>query len=216
MHTDPELLSLLALGEEAGTDEDRSHLQTCQICADELKELQHLVSLGRGVGSDTGFAVPRPHVWARISDELALQPAREDTPGHPSLLPMMEAALVGSSRGSAELVARATLVSVPTGRSGSGSGEAVIATDELGRRILQVALEADLPDTGFRQAWLIHRDDPARKQTLGILDGRYGVWTVDKSIDLEQYAILDISQQRASETEHSGHTIVRGQLTVVS
>ena len=74
MHTDPELLSLLALGEEAGTDEDRSHLQTCQTCADELTDLQHLVSLGRGVGSDTGFAVPGPHVWARISDELALRP----------------------------------------------------------------------------------------------------------------------------------------------
>ncbi|HYI56413.1 MAG TPA: hypothetical protein VEX57_20770 [Microlunatus sp.] len=91
----------------------------------------------------------------------------------------------------------------------------MIATDELGRRILQVALQADLPSSGVRQAWLVHRDDEKLKQTLGILDGPYGVWTVDQSIDLEQYAILDISQQGASDTEHSGHTIVRGQLTAV-
>ena len=70
--------------------------------------------------------------------------------------------------------------------------------------------------SGLRHAWLVHRDDPTRRQALGILDGPYGVWTVDRSIDLEQYAIVDISQQGASETEHSGQTIVRGQLTLVS
>ena len=112
-------------------------------------------------------------------------------------------------------MAHATLAPVQAG-SPHSSGEAVIATDELGRRILQVALEAQLPTSGLRHAWLVHRDDPTRRQALGILDGRYGVWTVDRSIDLEQYAIVDISQQGASETEHSGQTLVRGQLTLVS
>ena len=91
-----------------------------------------------------------------------------------------------------------------------------MATYELGRRILQVVLAADPPHAGVRHAWLVHRDDPTLRQALGILDGPYGVWTVDRSIDLEQYATVDISQQSANETEHSGETLVRGRLTLVS
>ncbi|HEY5788508.1 MAG TPA: hypothetical protein VIT65_27425 [Microlunatus sp.] len=131
-----------------------------------------------------------------------------------SLLAVIEESLAGPAPGSAALVAHATFAPVQAGWS-SSSGEAVIATDALGRRILRVALDAELPSSGVRHAWLVHREDETRKQTLGILDGPYGVWTVDQSIDLEQYAILDISQQGASEIEHSGQTIVRGQLTVV-
>ena len=233
MHTDPELLSLLALGEPVGTDEDRFHVQTCPTCAGEFSELHRLVALGRSVGADAELTVPDPRVWARIRDELALPSAPEplvvasspladaasapppvaDHP-EPSLLDVVAAALRGPAHGSAALVAHATLAPVRAGSS-SASGEAVIATDELGRRILQVVLAADSPRAGVRHAWLVHRDDPTLRQTLGILDGPYGVWTVDRSIDLEQYATVDISQQGANETEHSGQTLVRGQLTLV-
>ena len=236
MHTDPELLSLLALGEQVGTDDDRLHVQSCPTCAGEISELRRLVTLVRSDPPDTELTLPSPRVWDRIREELTLPPtlgpvgaessalSGEDaapaiTPAseHPpqSLLDVVAAALGGPSRGSAALVAHATLAAVQAG-SPPTSGEAVIATDELGRRILQVALEAQLPTSGLRHAWLVHRDDPTLRQALGILDGRYGVWTVDRSIDLEQYAIVDISQQGASETEHSGQTIVRGQLTLVS
>ena len=220
MHTDPELLSLLALGEQVGTDDDRFHVQTCPTCAGEISELQRLVTLVRSVPADTELTLPSPRVWDKIRAELALPPALERPSSEPpalpqSLLAAVAAVLGGPSRGSAGLVAHATLASVQAG-SRPTSGEAVIATDELGRRILQVALEAQLPTSGLRHAWLVHRDDPTLRQALGILDGRYGVWTVDRSIDLEQYAIVDISQQGASETEHSGQTIVRGELTLVS
>jgi len=217
MHTDPELLSLLALGEQVGTDDDRFHVQTCPTCAAEISDLQRLVTLVRSVPDDTELTLPSPRVWDKIREELALPTAVEPMTLEPpqSLLAVVAAALGGPSRGSAALVAHATLAPVQPG-SLPTSGEAVIATDELGRRILQVSLEAPLPTSGLRHAWLIHRDDPTRRQALGILDGRYGVWTVDRSIDLEQYAIVDISQQGASETEHSGRTIVRGQLTLVS
>jgi hypothetical protein len=232
MHTDPELLSLLALGEPVGTDEDRVHVQTCPTCAGELSELRRLVALGRSVGAE--LTVPDPRVWERIRDELALPPALEPrvsesfpladeaaapTPAgtHPeqSLLAVVAAALRGPVRGPAARVAHAPLAPVGAGSS-PASGEAVIATDELGRRILQVVLAADPPHAGVRHAWLVHRDDPTLKQPLGILDGPYGVWTVDRSIDLEQYATVDISQQGAHQTEHSGQTLVRGQLTLVS
>ncbi|MET0693734.1 MAG: hypothetical protein ABWY56_07375, partial [Propionibacteriaceae bacterium] len=95
------------------------------------------------------------------------------------------------------------------------SGTAEIATDELGRRVLTVALDADLPTSGVRQAWLVHRDDPSVRQSLGVLDGPHGLWTVEHLIDLQQYSILDISQQGTGETQHSGQTIVRGDLTLV-
>ena len=62
MHTDPELLSLLALGEQVGTDDDRFHVQTCPTCADEVSELHRLVTLVRSVGSDTELTAPRAHV----------------------------------------------------------------------------------------------------------------------------------------------------------
>lgn len=234
MHTDPELLSLIALGEQVGTDDDRFHVQTCPTCAEEVSELHRLVTLVRSVGSDTELTAPDPRVWDKIRDELALPTAQEPTVLEPvqeptallplgpessatspqSLLSVVAAALGGPSHGSAALVAHAALAPVRAG-SPATSGEAVIATDELGRRILQVALSAEPPAPGLRHAWLVHREDPTLRQALGILDGPYGVWTVDQSIDLEQYAIVDISQS-PSETEHSDHTIVRGQLTLIS
>ena len=40
MHADPELLGLLALGEDVGTADDRDHVQSCPQCADEVSELR--------------------------------------------------------------------------------------------------------------------------------------------------------------------------------
>lgn len=218
MHTDSELLSLLALGEQVGSENERLHAETCPVCAGELSELRRLVTLGRSVEAETPLVVPSDTVWARIRDELDLdvEPTVE-TPVHPRRTPLalIKAALAGGSHASDNgQTAHATLTPVETYWS-AASGTAELATDERGRRVLQVALHADLPTSGVRQAWLIHRDDPTLRQTLGILDGPHGLWTVAQSLDLEKYAILDISQQGTGETEHSGQTIVRGELALV-
>lgn len=232
MHVDPELLSLLALGEAVGTAEDHAHVQTCRACSGEIADLRRLVTLGRGFGVTDELVTPDPRVWARIQDELALSAAlpgaaplltpadgQDPTPvttrpaPRPSLMDAVAAALHGTVLGDAALVAQARLSSVP-GDGAAISGEAVVATDELGRRILQVTLDAERPRAGLRHAWLVHRDDPSRRQPLGILDGSYGVWTIDRSIDLAAYAIVDISQQEVDETEHSGRSIVRGELAL--
>ena len=113
------------------------------------------------------------------------------------------------------MTAHAQLAPVASAWS-DASGRAEIATDERGRRVLQVDLHAHLPHSGVRQAWLIHRDDSSVRQVLGILDGPHGLWTIDQSIDLDEFPILDISQQGTGETEHSGQTIVRGQLILAS
>jgi hypothetical protein len=233
MHTDPALLGLLALGEDVGTEDDRLHAQTCPGCAGELSQLQRLATLGRSVSAETTMITPRQEVWARIRDELAFDLTREppkvtrfvdatpaakaaSTNALRSPPAVIEASPARSSYGSEDqLMARAQLTPVGAFWSGA-SGTAELATDERGRRLLQVGLQADLPTFGVRQAWLIDRDDPSLRQTLGILDGTHGLWTVDHSIDLEKYAILDISQQGAGETEYSGQTIVRGELALVN
>jgi len=244
MHTDPELLGLLALGERAGDLDDLTHAETCAQCSAQLSELRRVVSLARSVGTETTLDLPSPDVWTRILGEIHFEPARrpaEQRPlsaserlASPSFAPSVEATvspaeeharapLRAGIRGAvAKLFARspkptahAELTPVEPSWS-AASGVAEIATDEQGRRVLTVALQADLPTSGVRQAWLVHRDDPNVRQSLGILDGPHGLWTVEHSIDLQEYGILDISQQRTGETQHSGHTIVRGELTLVS
>lgn len=195
MHTDPELLALLALGEATGTADDRDHVAACPVCAGELAELTRVVELARSA-ADLTLVDPAPHVWAAIRAELDERPADA------------RPVLVQDQRAHARL----TPVLAPWSQA---SGEAELATDGHGRRLLQVSLLADLPSTGVRQAWLVHRDDPAQRQTLGILDGRHGLWTVEHAIDLTQYPILEISQQGIGTTEHSGQTIVRGELLPV-
>ena len=222
MHTDPALLALLALGERVGTEDDRVHAQTCPACAGELSELQRVVTLGRS--AETTMSIPSQEVWARIRDELALDLTLE-APAQPSIFlpsstvepltvtPSVHATPTAESED--ELTAHAQLMPIEAFWS-QASGMATLATDEHGRRLLQVTLQAHLPTSGVRQAWLVHRDDPSLRQTLGILDGPHGLWTVEHSIDLEKYAILDISQQGTGETKHSGQTIVRGEFTLVS
>ena len=192
MHTDPELLALLALGEQAGSEEERRHVASCAACAAEVAELREVAVLARSVG-DLEMSDPDPRVWAAVRAEIR----------------------AGSSAGreaaARETHVRAHLVAVGDGWS-HASGEAELATDERGRRLLRVTLHADLPGEGVRQAWLVHRDDPRRRQTLGILDGPHGLWTVEHAIDLDQFGILDISQQEVGSTEHSGRSIVRGEL----
>lgn len=222
MHADPELIALLALGEDVGTEHERRHSHTCLECLAELSQLRQVVTLGRSVGAETVLVPPSQDVWARICAELAfvVDPpvVGQTSPASSVLEAPTVMAPVGAAPGAdrhPELVARAQLAPVQAPWS-DATGTAEVSTDDRGRRLLQVALRAELPTSGVRQAWLVHRDHPGLRQTLGILDGPHGLWTVEHSLDLEQYAILDISQQELGQTEHSGQIIVRGALTLVS
>lgn len=202
MHLDPELLSLLALGEHAGTEDERSHARLCAKCARELSQLRQVVAVARATGVDNGVAKPAPAVWDRIREQLGLATASTE-------------AVQPSLRAAEEEPTRHAWLR-PVGEPWSGAeGEARVAIDEGGRRIMEVALQADLPTSGLRQAWLVHREDPVLRQTLGVLDGSLGLWTVDRSIDLQTFALLEISQQDVGQIFHSGQTIVRGALTVI-
>ena len=71
MHTNPEVLALVALGErDAATSEDLDHIAHCASCEQELSELGHLSQVGRTISDHFTLETPSPAVWNRIRDQL--------------------------------------------------------------------------------------------------------------------------------------------------
>lgn len=70
MHTNPELLALLALGEDVGNTDDREHVRICPDCAAEVNELAQLAGLGRSARPHEALSRPGPQVWERVRAEL--------------------------------------------------------------------------------------------------------------------------------------------------
>ena len=71
-HIDPEILALIALGEPAGTPEDRDHLDSCGECSSELGLLRDAAAVGRSTIDIQDLETPDDRVWSRISSELRL------------------------------------------------------------------------------------------------------------------------------------------------
>lgn len=86
MHTSPEDLALLALGEPIGTPETHTHLATCPVCRAELEEFSRAVTAARQSDPGDVLTEPSPMVWQRIQAEIASLPtatadtAAADTP----------------------------------------------------------------------------------------------------------------------------------------
>ncbi len=74
-HVDDDVLALLALGEEAGSADERAHVASCDRCAHELTHLRELVAVARAAQADGPLVAPAAHVWDRVADELGLDPA---------------------------------------------------------------------------------------------------------------------------------------------
>lgn len=122
MHTSPDVLALMALGEVAGTPAELDHAAVCPDCSKEVAELARIADVGRSAtGSDT-LEAPSPQVWERISAELGLS-----TAGTPTLTAARPAASVS------ELDSRRGLATGPG--KGATSG---------GRRFLALAVAAAL------------------------------------------------------------------------
>ncbi len=77
MHTNPEVLALLALGEAAGSPAERAHVRNCTICSEEVSELARIADVGRTSNLSTPLSSPGPQVWERIRSELGF-----DLPGN--------------------------------------------------------------------------------------------------------------------------------------
>lgn len=70
MHTSPDVLVLIALGEEAGTPADRGHVASCATCSREVAELSRITEVGRATTMPETMTTPSPQVWERIRLEL--------------------------------------------------------------------------------------------------------------------------------------------------
>ncbi|QDP95415.1 hypothetical protein FOE78_05375 [Microlunatus elymi] len=71
MHSDPDDLALLAIGEHIGPAE--AHVEQCPQCAGEFAELTRAAGLTRSAASDPqALVVPPPAVWERTVAELQL------------------------------------------------------------------------------------------------------------------------------------------------
>jgi hypothetical protein len=71
MHTDPEVLALVALGErDAATPEELDHIAHCDACGRDVDELGHLTSVGRTISDHFTLETPSPEVWNRIRAQL--------------------------------------------------------------------------------------------------------------------------------------------------
>ena len=70
-HCDPEDLALLALGETPDGVDAASHVEHCELCQAEVRELSRVVTIGRSVGIDDQLVAPPASVWAGIKAELA-------------------------------------------------------------------------------------------------------------------------------------------------
>jgi hypothetical protein len=73
-HIDPDLLALLALGEDAAA-EDRAHLAGCPECATELQQLTKVVSVTRSGPDLRVLDPPPPGLWSRVAAAAGVDPA---------------------------------------------------------------------------------------------------------------------------------------------
>jgi len=121
MHPSPDLLALLALGEQAGTPEERAHVESCAECRAEIADLARAVAAGRGGRpADSALVIPPDRVWHSIRAELGLATGPESgpsgSPGQPAESPASASSpQTAESNGSTSDEPGADPVAAPTG-----------------------------------------------------------------------------------------------------
>ena len=115
-----------------------------------------------------------------------------------------------ANEGSGSVLARAELTPLP---DYPGSGRATLSGSDDGARSLDVALTGPSP-SGYREVWLL-APDAGRMYSLGLMDGDEGTFAVPSGIDLEQFPVVDVSDEPPDgDPTHSGVSMVRGRLDV--
>ena len=240
-HVDPEVLALAALGEPVADDADRAHLAACPPCAEEMASLAAVVTTGRAVTAADALVSPSVAVWDRIWTELdlpaALRPdgARSRSETRSGVAPVVvlrsrrvpwiavaaAAGLIIGGAGGAwwlrpdrqgpvepTVIAQATLDPLP-GRAASGQARVEVEAD--GTRVLVVTLDGGPRESDYREVWLIDPEDLTRLVSLGALADLQGRFTVPDGLDLADFAVVDVSDERFDGVPtHSGDSVVRG------
>jgi hypothetical protein len=234
-HSDPDDLAMVALGELALDGEQAQHLRDCRACADELAALERTVRAAR-VAPATDLLTPAPRVWEGIAAEIAREDQPLDLPADAvasaprgahrvrrrrrARIAVLVTGLVGAAAIALIVallvvprpvdIATAVLDAFPAHPGASGS--AALEREPGGAERVVVELDADVPDGGHREVWLL-TEDGSDLVSLGILDGGSGSFAVPADVDTTVYRVVDISQEPDDGDEaHSGDSIVRGLL----
>jgi len=230
-HLDPDDLAAIALSPSTATGAQRAHLELCEECSREERELVHTVSIGKSL-DDSELMSPPPAAWAGIHAALGLSSAPApvvpiNSRNRRRVWPWLVAAvLVGvlGGFGAGALssvfgnrfatVAEADLEPLP-GQQGAGSARVEVSSD--GQRDIVVTLaDAAVPsapgDTSLREVWLLNAD-ASGLVSLGLLDGSSGRFVLPAGVDIDQFPLVDVSIEHADgDPGHSGDSVVRGQL----
>lgn len=118
----------------------------------------------------------------------------------------------GSGSSETDLVAATTLDPLePVGDAGAEAR--LVRADGHYQLVLDTHDMAAAPDGQHYELWLLDpAADAAAPVSLGPMTGSTTV-TVPDGVDPDEYDVVDISLQHAGQTEHSGHSLLRGTLT---
>ena len=237
-HATPDVLALLALGEEVDATDAR-HIPTCAECRTELAELQHVIGVGRSTTEQDVLVPPSPAVWDRIraevqtSGSVTVLPGRSegalrpDRPRRRWTTVALAAALalivgLGAGFGLGRVLAPKTASATSTTlnalpRWPGANGTASVETDAQGGRTLVVTVE--VPPTaavdGQMEVWL--SDSRAQDMTaMGFMSGSSGRFPIPASMDLRTHPLVDVSLEPRNDPDpaHSDISVVRGRLPV--
>lgn len=233
-HVDPDLLALLALGENAGDATDRDHIASCAQCRSEVENLAHAAEVGRSTLGAGDLLQPDARVWSAIRAEVDELDGDDDA-DHERLAPVTPlrrpgwiapvaaaaaAVVVVGGIGAvwlslqptpATVLASAQLDAFPDWVGATGSATVTESAD--GSRVVDVSVDLPAGEEGFREVWLIS-SDTSQLVSLGIVDGATGTFTIPAGLDLSRYDLVDISEEPFDgDPTHSGDSIVRGQLS---
>lgn len=233
-HLDPDLLALLALGEDAATPAQRDHLRHCADCDGDLRALRRAADAGRSADGVPALEQPAPRVWAGIAEELGLAGAGERAEDAPAaVVPLRPARrprrrvvvwaavaaavvlLVGGVgvvllRSVGDPLATARLTAFPDWQGQSGT--AVLERRVDGRQVVDVRTTVRPDGRTDHEVWLMTAG-ARRLVSLGVLHGSSGSFTVPAGLDVHRFRFVDVSDEpRDGDTAHSGDSIVRGPL----
>lgn len=237
MHTTPDVLTLLALGEPAATSDEQVHLAECPVCTAELEELTRVVDAARHAVDDDALARPRPVVWQNIQREIqagrstsapaatataeATTAPRTQGPRHRRAYALVAAAALVAGLGGGFGIARSFQPQVaarPTHLNALPSwpgaeGHAEIEDNAQGQQVLSVQVSMPEATDGKLEVWLSD-DRSEHMSSMGFLNGTSGTFAIPAGFDIKQSPVIDISLEPKDDRNpaHSGVSVVRGRL----
>ncbi|MDX3658750.1 anti-sigma factor [Streptomyces sp. ID05-26A] len=224
-HADPDLLTLLALGEPMADESTENHVRACAECRSELAALREVVDLGRETRAEADLPMPSDDVWKRIAaetgqDTAPVVPLHRPPRRWRALLAVAAVAAIVGAAGSIAVdrfltpaTTEQVLAQVDLARLASAPGTArgtarVVRTAD--RTVLRVSVDGMPAPDGLYQVWLY--DGAATMIPLGVLTNGQADMPVPDTLDLETYRVVDVSAQRLGQQEH-GISMLQGSLS---